>query len=330
MSRYEYDTNTAAADEPTGPGDETFWQSYNRNLEFPIASLMSILAHVAIVAVLVGMLLLLMAGGKDKTSVPIVLVQDNGKDAAGAGNPFDGGPTDPIAIGEAAPTPADLQSLPNNETIPEIQQEIKNQLKLQDDLANVTVTEEKAAAYAGLDKTVRDKLLPVGQKRGAGGAGPAGPGGTGADATRARSLRWVLRFRHTNGRDYLNQLASLGALVIVPIPPANSDAYVFRDLVNPTVGPRVSDDEWKKLAQQIQFCDFKQESVREVSEVLGVSSVRPHCFWAFFPPELEAKLADLERRYQGRESKDIEETIFAVTAQNGKNELTVVRQTLKR
>ena len=315
---------------PNEPGSEVFWKTYNQNLELPIAVLMAGFLHVLIVAGLILGMWFIGRSTPDKESVPIALV-DNGEDDNGKGNPNNGGVEDPLTKGDVSPIAADFQALPlpDNVTLPEIQQEIQDRLELDKDLATVKITEEKAAAYAGLDQTIRDKLLPVGQKKGTG-AGPAGPGGTGSDATRARSLRWVMRFKTSSGRDYLDQLAGLGAIVVVPIPPDNKSAYVFRELSNPKPGEVVSEAEWHRLAQQIQFCDFKQDSVRQVSGELGLASVKPHMFWAFFPKSLEDRLAKLEREYQNRSADAIEETVFQVTMTNGRYELVVVRQTLKK
>ena len=41
------------------------------------------------------------------------------------------------------------------------------------------------------------------------GSAGKGPGGSGADSTLGRNMRWVLRFKVTGGRDYLDQLKSM-------------------------------------------------------------------------------------------------------------------------
>lgn len=315
---------------PTEPGENTFWQTYNSNLEFPLAWAISIFLHGALIATLAVVLLWAMTGKEDKTPVPIRLVE-GGSDDSGEGDLMAGGVPDPLTIGQASPTESDFSALPlpNEQTLPEITQDFQDKIKLDEDLATVKITPEKAAAYAGLSEAIRDKLMPFGQDKGTRPGTKSGPQGTGADATRARSLRWVLRFSTTSGRDYLNQLHALGAIVIVPVPPENKSAYVFRDLKNPVVGELATDAEWQKLAQQIQFCDFKRDSVVQVTTELGLGELKPHMFWAFFPKSLEDRLAEMERSYQNRSADAIEETVFEVRPLGGSYDLTVVRQKLK-
>ncbi|MGL6097958.1 MAG: hypothetical protein ACRC7O_19420 [Fimbriiglobus sp.] len=321
--------STDRTDEPAVvPPDEKFWKTYNSRLEFPIAALLSLLAHVALIAVLVFLLVVAMAGGEDKSSVPLRLV-DNGDAEEGLGNKNAIGKDEPLTPGDTAgPTLKDVDALPLEDSLPEVQKDFQEKIQLDPDLAETVVTPEKAAAYASLNDVLRDQILPVGQRKGNGGT-EAGEAGIGSDATKARSLRWVMRFRTNNGRDYLNQLSALGAIVIVPVPPENKAAYVFRDLVNPKVGNLVSEGEWQKLAQQIQFCDFKQDSVAQVSAELGLAQTKPHMFWAFFPKVLEDQLAKKEREYQNRSPDSVSETVFQVVQKGGRFDLDVVRQTLK-
>src|SRR5262249_47649682 len=104
----EYDPVATA--EPAEPPPTTFWRLYNRPLEFPIATLLSVFAHLGLVAGLVGIILLSMSRSRDKEPVPISLV-DNGMDDAGKGNPNEGGAPDAISNGDNAPTKADYEQL---------------------------------------------------------------------------------------------------------------------------------------------------------------------------------------------------------------------------
>src|SRR5215218_962509 len=62
-------------------------------------------------------------------------------------------------------------------------------------------------------KTMPKVSGPVGAGNQAGkgydGSAGTGPGGVGSASTRARGLRWVLRFRVASGRDYLDQLKAM-------------------------------------------------------------------------------------------------------------------------
>lgn len=313
----------------TEPDEDTFWKDYNSSYELPTSSVTSVLIHSLIFLALV-LLPVLMSRGNAAT-VPIRLVE-GGWDDTGDGSAGSGGQVDPLAKGDSAPTQKDFATLPN--TLPEIQ-EVKKQMIDFDPSATGSIPDEKAAAYASLDQALRDKLL--GEKRGSGpGAGSGstgqtgtGPGGTGADSTRARSLRWILRFRTRDGRDYLNQLKALNATVMVPIPPENKQMYIFRDLDNPKPGTIASDADIALLSRQIQFSDFRRESVEGVGRALGLN-YKPTLFWAFFPVELEKQLARLEVAYRNRRPEDIEETIYQVTVRNGEFTLVVVEQRAKR
>lgn len=311
------------------PGDETFWQSYNRNLECPIASLLSVFAHLLVVA---GLLFVILMSGwrtKDTSPVPIALV-DNGFDDFGRGNPDEGGALTPISNGDNAPTQSDFEQLPNLEDIPEIKERIEQDIAMDSDLADIRIPDEKVAPLAGLAKELQNKLAQVGQRKGAGGVGRVGPGGTGSDSTRARSLRWVVRFNIVSGREYLNQLQGMGAIVVVPIPPSNKSAYVYKDLSGRSAGELATDGEWMHLAQRVQFCDYKRDVVQQVVKELRSPIETPHAFWAFFPKEWEEKLARLEREYKNKRSEDIQETVFQVIKrEDGKYDVAVARQSLK-
>ena len=319
------------------PPEDAFWQVYSPNYELPIASLISILAHVLLVAGAGAILLLAFHSGTDKTSVPISLVE-GGFDDAGDGSPGSGGIADPLARGDQAPSQQDFAALPLPTDLPTIKDEVAKQIALEDPAASIRLSDEKAAELALLDKAIRDKLLGAGQRQGSGtgvgsgdsGQSGTGPGGYGADSTRARGLRWVIRFRTSSGRDYLAQLRSLGAILVVPTPPDfKNRMYIFRDLNNPVPGTVMTPEDWDTLANQIRFCDFKQESGRQISEAIGLPFTAPY-FWAFFPKGLENDLARMETSYQNRRAEDIEETVFQAVQRAGRFELVVARQTLKR
>ncbi|OWK38351.1 hypothetical protein [Fimbriiglobus ruber] len=318
----------------TEPSDETFWKKYSARLEMPTSALLSVLYHALVVAGLIAILYLAMSD-KDKKSVPISLVQ-GGEDDAGDGSPGSGGVSDPLAKGESTPLKTALEKLPQYQELPEVEKQIRESVTLDDPNGTTAVPEEKAKSYAALNDDLRKKLLGVGQQKGEGpGAGKgntgqegAGPGGTGASSTRARSIRWILRFRTASGRDYVDQLRSLNAVILVPVPPDNKAAHIFRDLVNPRPGTMVTEAELARLSNQIQFSDPKPESVEGVRRVLGLDFV-PNAFWAFFPKDLEAELARLEVTYRNRRPEDIEVTYFQVTIRNGQYQLVVDEQRAK-
>ncbi|MCZ2343527.1 MAG: hypothetical protein LC104_17295 [Bacteroidales bacterium] len=320
------------------PPEETFWQTYSANLEFPIATVVSILIHAGLVVLFLGVLYFALQSGGDQSPVPITLVDMGGFEDQGSGSPGSGDNADPLKLGEMAPNAQDYEALPLPTDLPTVKDEIQKQIALENPLATIPLSDEKAAELALLDKSIRDKLLGVGQKRGSGGSSGSGdsgqagtgPGGFGADTTRARGLRWVIRFRTADGRNYLDQLRSMGAIIIVPVPPDfKTRMHIYRDLKNPTPGVVMTSEDWDSLSNQIRFCDFKQESGKQISEALGLPFTAPF-FWAFFPKGLENELARMETSYQNRRAEDIEETVFQAVQRGGSYELQVARQTVKR
>ena len=314
------------------PGETIFWEKYNQRLEFPTSLAIATLTF-SLMIFLGIFVLAFLTGGKDKSSIPIRLVE-GGEDDEGQGSPGSGGFEDPLKKGEAAPKPEDFAVLPQQD-LPKVQEDLKNAIALDDPNATASISEEKIHAYAALDDAIREKL--IGQQRGQGpGAGRGdtgqfgkGPGGDGADSTRARSLRWILRFRTVDGKDYLMQLKSLGATVLVPLSSDRKQMYIFKDLDNPRPGTLATDADYSVLARQIQFSDFRRDSCRQVGEALRLDFV-PTVFWAFFPAQIEKELARLEVAYRNRRPQDIDETVFQVTIRGGQYQLVVSEQRAKR
>jgi hypothetical protein len=336
-------TETVEADvnleDPTaltdGPPEEEFWERYNRRLEFPLATVGAVLLHMLIAAFLVMFFLGYFGGNKDRSDVPINLVPDmGGLDDTGEGSAGSGGVEDPLKDSNKSALEEQLKVLPNPAELPTIKENIRESLKF-DNEGNIPISDFNAPAYSMLDKTLRDKVLGIGAKKGAGpGAGSGddgskgtGPGGTGANSTRARSLRWVMRFRTSDGADYLAQLRALKAVILVPRD-KNSVTY-FRDLSNPSNKRIASDTELSELAGLIRFTDTRPDSVRGICEELGVKE-NIGVFFAYFPREMEAELSRKEIGYRNRRPEDVEETIFRVAVKGGSYEIMVDDQKAKR
>lgn len=317
------------------PPEEEFWERYNRRLEFPLAAVAAVLLHVIVFVVLVFGLLSLLAG--DESPNPkLELVAVGGLDDAGEGSAGSGGNPDPDLIKDVSPERTAKDILPTPQAIADAKENIKK-IVLEDPSGQMPVAAPNAAAYSQLDESLRKKLLGVGSQKGSGpGAGRgdsgeqgAGPGGTGADSTRARGLRWVLRFKVANGRDYLEQLRSMGAEILVPIPPGEKECLLFPDLNNTAQKRTATDADFRRLAGKIKFSDTRRDAVFGVAGALGLD-ISPKTFWAFFPKELEDHLARLETGYRNRRAEDIEETIFRVTVRGGTYEFVVDEQVAKK
>jgi hypothetical protein len=325
-------------DPVAGPPEEEFWDKYNRRMEFPLATVATILLHVLVGAILVYVLVGLMESDEDRSNPPLQLTAVGGLGDTGDGSAGSGGQEDPDLIRDVDPFKAAERVLPTMKELNDAKADVK-QTVLNDPNGNLPVAAPNAAAYSQLDKSIRDKLLGVGAQKGEGnqpgqgfdGTPGKGPGGTGADSTRARGLRWVLRFRVTGGRDYLDQLKAMRAEILVPLPPDDKKCVLVPDIDNPGSQRVATDADLRRLAGKIQFSDTRAAQVRDVVNTLGIQTAgQPKTFWAFFPKDLEEELARKETGYRNRRAEDIEETVFSVTIRGGSYEIVVVDQVAKR
>jgi len=319
-----------------GPDDDVYWQTYNPRFEIPISYLL------AIFAMGLGLLIFLGIrsvddGPPQKPGAKIGTV--DGPDDTGDGSEGSGGVIDPIALGANTPTAEDIKNiLPTPDlTLPQIKEDLNNRMKLEDPNSVTPIASNNAAALSALDQQLQDKLMGIGQKKGSGGPGTegendrgTGKGGTGADATRSRSLRWVITFKTGGGRDYLDQLHALGAVIFVPKLDDNKKLLYFGNLSNPGAG--VLDSDGKELARQMskmQFHDFSSASCADIQEALDLK-FKPRSFIAFFPKSFEEDLAKKETGHAQRRSADIDETKFQVVRRGGSYEVYVTGPSLKK
>ncbi|MBN9523723.1 hypothetical protein J0H58_35290 [bacterium] len=314
-----------------GPPDEEFWERYNRRSEFPLSAVAAVLLHVAVGALLVVLLVNLTDKANDRAGVSVTLIDPTGLDESGDGAP--GSRTaDALVDGENAFDQATKAILPTPEAL---QKAMVRSYALDDPTIDLPVAPSNVAAFLLMDESFRKRMLGgpsgtgPGDGKGTSGATGTGPGGTGADSTRARSLRWVLRFSTVDGHDYVAQLAAMGATVLVPLPPDNKQFLYFPDLRNPTTRRPATDADLRRLADQIKFSDTRPASVAGVCAALGVREPA-RLFWAFFPRSLEDELARMETGYRNRRAEDIEETVFRVTVRGGAYEVVVHDQTARR
>ena len=321
-----------------GPPEEEFWDRYNKRMEFPLATVAAVFIHVVVLAMLVYVLVGLMDSGEDRSNPDLKLMQVGGLDDAGDGWAGTGGLADPDIVRDVDPFKAAKEVLPTVQSLNDAKENIQK-IVLDDANGKLPIAAPNAAAYSQLDDSIRKKLLGVGSQKGEGnqpgkgfdGTPGAGPGGTGADSTRARGLRWVLRFRVVGGKDYIEQLRAMGAEILIPLT-SDRDCLVIDNLETPRART-ATDGDFKRLASKIQFSDNRRQMVKEVIDTLGVgASVRgdPKAFWAFFPKDLEDELARKETSYRNRRAEDIEETVFKVTIRGGRYELIVEDQSIKK
>lgn len=310
------------------PGDSTFWGTYSPRYEMPISYTASALILASFVGLLAVILALASQTTRDKP--PPVLSVYPGPDDTGDGE-RERGHENPLVVGDNTPTQEDISRvLPNPSVIlPQVKEDIRQAILSDDPNFDQPIPDEKAVGYKLLDEEVRKKLLNIGQRKGSPDGKEGAVGGTGSDSTRARSLRWVLRFKTNSGRDYLSQLSALGAEVLVPLNEDSKKHHMFKDLANPKPGTLATDKDMDRLSRLIQFTDFTRKSVREVADTLGLDYT-PKLFLAFFPRDMEDKLSRLEKAYQNRRSEDVEETAFEMVMKGGKYEIIVASQKLKK
>lgn len=288
--------------------DEDLWDRYNKRMEFPLATVAAVFLHVVVGATLIYVLVGLMTP-PENPDPPIKMVAVNGMDDSGEGSPG------------AGTQDADLNRNTDPFSTPD-----------------VTAPETPADPKENNPSTaLAPGAIPLPKKSSLGGGksndGPpgSGVGGTGSDSTRARGLRWVLRFRVASGKDYIEQLKAMGASIAVPLPPDDNNFLFFEDLGNPQQRAVSKGDLNKFVSGRLQFSDSRQSQVREVCAVLGVNAPSlPKYFSAYFPKSMEEELARKEKSYRNRHSDDIEETIFIVTVRGGTYELVVFEQKVKK
>jgi hypothetical protein len=138
-----------------------------------------------------------------------------------------------------------------------------------------------------------------------------------------RSLRWVLVFETHNPNDYVKQLAGLGSILAIPTGP--NQYQLIKDL-NTRPAKLVSEDVTN--LDRIYWFDEDPKSVAAVMQLLDVQA-RPRHFVAFMPRELEEKLVELERNYQGLPEDRIHETRFKVFRGSNGYDVRVIHQTRK-
>jgi hypothetical protein len=321
--------------EPVLPPEE-FWDRYNRRFEFPLSTVLAVALHAVAAALLIVILFQLTKSSPSHSGVPLVLIDPQGVDDEGDGSPGAGKQVDdPVSKNAGNPLNA-ARPVPPASDIAKIEAAIRN--LLDDPNTAISISPDIARDYRELDETLRRKLLPkIGSNKGTGtGEGKGfstqsgdGPSGVGASSAQARSLRWVLRFTTSDGPDYVHQLAVLGAVILVPFPPANKGCLYFPDLKRPAERRQATEDDLKKLAGQVRFSDGRADSVRGVCQALHIKE-NATTFWAFFPKKLEEELAKKEIGFANLRPEEIQETAFRITVRNGNASIAVEKQVAKK
>jgi len=338
------------AKQPTPPAEE-FWLRYSPHHEFPLSSITSVTLHILVIVLLVlgGWLAIKLGLMSDKTGLPVdAIILERG----GGGGSLDGkeGATGDNLPPEMVADKADPNKPLNPINLPDLPDTNVDPIKLPDfkDSDGKRVIDPSARNMAleaakSLSEESRTKFFgSVGDK---GGGGDGSGGGTGSGKGKAtgsgtgdnkngkklserqkRMLRWTMIFNTRDGNDYASQLDSLGAILAIPTNTECTEFLVIRDLKARPAQGKVEDP---AALQRIYWIDDKQDSVFGLARALEIKN-KPKLIIAFFPTELETKLAKLESDYAGRKGDDIAETRFDVVRGTEGYDVKVTSQLGKR
>jgi len=331
------------AKQPVPPAEE-FWLRYSPHHEFPLSSITSVTLHILVVVLLVlGAWLAIKLGFVHEGGLPVdaILLERGG--GGGSQNGKEGA----TGSGDLPPEVVADKADPNKPvapTLPDLPDTNVDPIRLPDfkDSDGKRVIDPGASNKAleslkNLNEDARTKIFgSVGDKGGGGtgsGKGKATGSGTGDNKNgkklserQKRMLRWTMFFNTRDGNDYASQLDSLGAILAVPTNADSTEFLVIRDLKARPAQGKVEDP---AALQRIYWIDDKPESVANLTRALEIKT-KPKLIIAFFPTELETKLAQLESDYAGRKGDDIAETQFKVIRSTGGYEVKVEQQLGRR
>ncbi len=133
-----------------------------------------------------------------------------------------------------------------------------------------------------------------------------------------RMERWNMIFKTKNGSDYLLQLHSIGAILVIPGP---QDTYtVYRNLGK---APFTGKKEDIEAIKGLRWMDTNKASVNAIAAVMGLPNGLPHMI-VFFPESFEDALRKKERAAYDGPEEDIEETSFRIEPRGGRFEAVVL------
>jgi predicted Ser/Thr protein kinase len=187
---------------------------------------------------------------------------------------------------------------------------------------STTVAMRLDQARSSLQK-LQDRLA----KSGTGGnrkskTGPGGSDGSGVSGRSARAARWVLVGQGTDIRNYLMQLDALGAAFAVP--GRGGQFIYFRNMASPS---RTSEERDLSGENRIYWTFEKPSMVREFCRYVGIPNA--DILVMFLPLELEERMAEMERNYQGKSEGQIAQTRFRIIQRDGRFDVIVAAQVLK-
>jgi hypothetical protein len=308
------------------PPDDAFWRRYSPHFEFPLSAIASVVLHTLAVILLILVGLGLIGFAKPKPldmAQPVAIIDDT------PGNPNAGG-----SSGAERQEKIDQpQDQPKVEIKPDEQVDVKvappEAVEFDPNTRFVEDAEAKEKRKA-ISEALQALSRPAGQRSGTGqGTGNGdgvGSGNERGEQKSKRAARWVISFNTRDGRDYLQQLAGLDAIVAVPA--GNNQYRLFRNLRTVPVVGQIED---VSRLDRIYWVDGNAQSVASLANAMGIPV--PEAIVAFFPKQLEEDLLQKERAYwnarrrgQSFNENRVAETRFQVMERGGvgRYELRVV------
>ncbi len=146
---------------------------------------------------------------------------------------------------------------------------------------------------------------------------------------KAEQGRWVLRFKIKDGDDYLNQLTALGAEIIILSSDSEGEVLLYKDLVT-SKEKKLTQENMMLLSKRFPMTDRRKDMLELLCKSLGLEGKSAKVLAAYFPEKLEQEMSRKELNYDGARVENIELTTFRVWYKEGKYEITVLQQKLKK
>ena len=288
------------AEEFVRPPDEDFWEKYSRRLEFPTSWVGALLIWAIAFALFYAYSKYLSVGAGGEVPVRILDV-DTGDGVTDGGTAGPGG--DPVLVAddrafEVKPVVEPLPTLPQGtEAFPP---------------PAAAKKQDGQGAKAG---------------PGTGAASGQGQGATAGDGGGRPGLGWTIRFKFEDAREFCQQLAAAKAVVYVPEGKDGKKGTLYTDLTNPQVG-RPAEKSDPIFNGRLGMYEQDAKKVAQMLKFLGAPEATT--YGVFFPKEFYDELATKELAYRNRRKEDIGNTVFAFRMRDGKYEVVVIDQTVKK
>ena len=293
-----------------------WWQHHSTHGEFPWSSVISLVLHLFIILLVIGLAAPLLRQDRTPPAVDVLYVGEDVTAAAGDSEEPPGDDVMESTFEDSSEQPPDEMETTELEEVSEPDpvdveievQDVGTELREEED----AVRQAQSALQQAKDALARN----LGQKSKSPGGGGGGSGPTGRAA---RPARWILNFNIASPTDYLRQLDGLGATVAFPL---SGDEWLYFYNVsssNPTSKRRTLANE-----NRLYWVNDNASSVASVARELGVQPTP--LMAAFLPLELEERMLKLELAHNNLEEDEIASTQFEVVRRGGKYDVVVSHQ----